>query len=144
METVCCNPGDISFHFPLVVQTNLSPSPGYLSNLSGTTFRRIERVFSLTQKSGNKTFYLSVRPCVPIEDPDFLSTLQHTIRKYIVPPQSRASLARIDSSMRKVAAVPDCNGTQPLRHSETRSSPVLRDAPFFVLSRDSGYPPRQG
>lgn len=149
LEVLCCRPHDPSFHFPFVVQPNCSDHLGSLRNSSGLALWFVTAAIFLEYASRN-SFYIAVRPCLAVYGPLSQDESEQCLKRYKVDSQGRIPFAAMDRSMREVGAVRDCtciscNHTDS-SVAETADRPCqgLSSGAFTALTRQEGFPPRQG
>ncbi len=91
----------------------------------------------MTGRSRTSAPYLSVRPCVPLDDHDFLQNNSRKNQKVLYPSAEKLFLAKIDESMCKVAVV-DANS------SEEGSLNISDGVEFFIFSLKMDFLPDRG
>ncbi len=120
--------------------------PPILFPESSLTLWFVEHLLSFTEESRSCTLFAAARPCIVQDSHNFSRVWQHKVKAYPVPTGSMLSFSRVDRSMRKVSVIRDYSQEDTGRtlSSGIHSSSIENGDPFFALSRDTGFPPRQG
>ncbi len=145
IETLCFNPGNAAYHFPFLLQTNISNNLNFLAETSAPSVWYVRHFLKVTDSSGRPLrgramFYIAVQPCI-LENTINL----HCFKRYRVNTNSHISFGQLDSSIRRVGAIkPRTFGSDNDIFAGTDGITNTRDICFLAVTRQTGYPPRQG